>query len=906
MPDIEVLGRYGGDFEAVATVGDFAYLCRNDTLVVLDVSDPAAVTPLGSVQLPDNGYDLVVSGSLAYVAAWDAGLAIVDVSDPNAPLLVGGYDTTGAARGVALDAGGRAYVAHYNGMEILNVSNPASPLRLGGTTGVTEAVEVVGSLAYLARGNSGLGIYDVSNPALPRGKGGLSSIGGYAEDLDVEGTLAYVAADYQGLIVIDVSDPAACVQLARHEKSAENVLARGSTVYFTNVYDGVEVLDTSVPSSPVWLAKFEPRTVMTPHGIFLSGDRLYVADAARQTLDIADVSNPASPLRLGGYEEVRQPGYATRIGPSHVYVYDQAVARWRILDVSKPDAPQQVGTSDIGGGGMITVVGSLGYMAAGDAGLKILDLSDPLAPKVIGSVAPGYVGSPIRVVGTRAYALSDFGFRIFDVSNPAAPAALGYGSSFRTNGGLAVAGTRLYLTNANLGLFVFDVSNPAAPVQIGQYDTQGFAQSVVVDGSIAYVADGHRGLLVLNVSDPANIVPIGSNSFSLDYDLTLDGPYLYGMKLDALMVYDLGNPTAPVRIGGHLIDGDRFSLAGDMAVASDSIYGLTLLRVARPDAMPPQVIRSCALPHSDRLRVRFWFDEDVSDSIAAADLTLMRVDDGAGATFTPQWFAPHVASGSATATFAASLPPGIYEARLNAAGVTDAWGNALAAPQMLRIVHVPAGQTFALPGDTVVHDISVVGRLDLGTSELIVDYDGAGGASPYSNVAALIAAGHNGGGWDGQGIVTSAPDAGGGLTALGVAEAAALLDFTAGDSSLWNGHTVDATAVLVRYTFAGDATLDGFISGDDYSAIDFASATPGASGWANGDFNYDGIISGDDYSIIDFNVVAQYGAGDAAGENSVAHRTGAALGLLRPMKADPWVGFDVPDGVKGDEEGFLA
>ena len=32
---------------------------------------------------------------------------------------------------------------------------------------------------------------------------------------------------------------------------------------------------------------------------------------------------------------------------------------------------------------------------------------------------------------------------------------------------------------------------------------------------------------------------------------------------------------------------------------------------------------------------------------------------------------------------------------------------------------------------------------------------------------------------------------------------------------------------------------------------------PSASGWANGDFNYDGFISADDYTAIDFNLVAQ-------------------------------------------------
>ena len=120
-------------------------------------------------------------------------------------------------------------------------------------------------------------------------------------------------------------------------------------------------------------------------------------------------------------------------------------------------------------------------------------------------------------------------------------------------------------------------------------------------------------------------------------------------------------------------------------------------------------------------------------------------------------------------------------------------------------------------------------------------------------VTALIASGRNGGAWDGSGIATGMPDALTGLTSLGVATAQQA-GYAGGT---FKEFTVTAGDVLVMYTYAGDATLDGFISGDDYSAIDFASGVAGASGWHNGDFNYDGLISGDDYSIIDFNLVAQ-------------------------------------------------
>ncbi len=51
------------------------------------------------------------------------------------------------------------------------------------------------------------------------------------------------------------------------------------------------------------------------------------------------------------------------------------------------------------------------------------------------------------------------------------------------------------------------------------------------------------------------------------------------------------------------------------------------------------------------------------------------------------------------------------------------------------------------------------------------------------------------------------------------------------------------TGVLVKYTYYGDATLDGKVDGTDYGRIDSGLLT-GATGWSNGDFNYDVTIDG--------------------------------------------------------------
>ena len=105
--------------------------------------------------------------------------------------------------------------------------------------------------------------------------------------------------------------------------------------------------------------------------------------------------------------------------------------------------------------------------------------------------------------------------------------------------------------------------------------------------------------------------------------------------------------------------------------------------------------------------------------------------------------------------------------------------------------------------------------------------------------------------WDGPGIVTSAADALAGTTTLALAEASDVLFLAPGQTALWNGETVDATSVIVKYTYAGDVNFDGVIDAGDYGIIDNYYQFAGTTGYANGDFNLDGIIDAGDYGLID-------------------------------------------------------
>jgi hypothetical protein len=149
-------------------------------------------------------------------------------------------------------------------------------------------------------------------------------------------------------------------------------------------------------------------------------------------------------------------------------------------------------------------------------------------------------------------------------------------------------------------------------------------------------------------------------------------------------------------------------------------------------------------------------------------------------------------------------------------------------------------------------------RLDVGNSDVIIDYDsdsytpmGWWNPSAYNGLTGQVATGSNSGAWDGNGIITSQSAALNGLTTVGISEARDALGLTGAQTALFSGQTVDATTVLVKYTYTGDANLDGQIDAADYGIVDNYFQFPGSSGYFNGDFNFDGVIDAADYGYID-------------------------------------------------------
>src|SRR5204863_3345305 len=113
--------------------------------------------------------------------------------------------------------------------------------------------------------------------------------------------------------------------------------------------------------------------------------------------------------------------------------------------------------------------------------------------------------------------------------------------------------------------------------------------------------------------------------------------------------------------------------------------------------------------------------------------------------------------------------------------------------------------------------------------------------------------------WKGNGIASSTAAADPALHAIGViANDARPLGLPGALRTTFAGETVGIDDVLVKYTYFGDADLDGAVTSNDYFQID-NGFLGNKTGWINGDFDYNGVINTNDYFLIDSAFLAQGG-----------------------------------------------
>jgi hypothetical protein len=303
-------------------------------------------------------------------------------------------------------------------------------------------------------------------------------------------------------------------------------------------------------------------TQTAPNSVYIQGAYAYVVNQTSATLQIFDISNPASPVSVDGTGVATGTlPYSVYVQGRYAYVVNFTSASLQVFDVSNPASPTVVGTVTTSTGPeSVYVQGRYAYVANYTAGtMEIFDVSNPASPVSVGSVATGTHPTSVFVFGRYAY-VTNFGsntLQVFDINNPAAPVSVGTATTGTTPQSVYVSGTNAYVTNyGSSTLQIFNVSNPANPVSVGTVTTGTEPYSVYVQGRYAYVTNYNAtGLQVVNIanpSDPILITPTITTGTSPS-SVYVSGRYAYVTNFGSasLQVFDLGGEYATqIQAGG--------------------------------------------------------------------------------------------------------------------------------------------------------------------------------------------------------------------------------------------------------------------------------------------------------------------------------------------------------------------
>lgn len=468
------------------------------------------------------------------------------------------------------------------------------------------SVFVEDNYAYIASGPK-LSILDVSHPSRPVEVGHTILFGRRSSrisDIEVAGSLAYLI-DAEGLRIVDVSDVTTPVQISFTPLPGwgEAISVAGPYAYVTRSHSNgrsgsgcgnggiLHIIDISNPLAPRLV-----NTITTASGgcsatykafdLFVSNNYVYVADSDPYGLRVMDLSNPGQPVELGnsgGWTEamIIQDGYA--------YVSNGYWGGFRIVDISDPTTLNQVASYEtLNSTGPLAMVGQIIYLAEeaegprevpeAKDGLRLLDVSNPISPTAIGFYpTPGPIQT-LTIANGYAYLATAGQLHILDVSDPAKPVEVGVYDQAYTFNHFTSAGGPLYLAdNAENELQVIDASQPLTPTIIATATINAKSLvKIISQPPYVYVVE-KNGLRLLSMADATTPTELSfySTGNHLLSDAVIVNNYAYILvQADfglLLHVIDLSTPSQPKKVGDSydLLSG---SSAGTLIQTANRLY----------------------------------------------------------------------------------------------------------------------------------------------------------------------------------------------------------------------------------------------------------------------------------------------------------------------------------------------
>jgi len=413
----------------------------------------------------------------------------------------------------------------------------------------------------------------------------IAPTNGSAKGVALRDGLLFIADGDEGLCVVDISDPVApvmrgCATLAAG--SATDIAFLGTDLVVAWGTAGVAIVDVGDPDRPIIIGR-----VSTPGSVVdvvVVGTTAYVADNIAGLL-VMDVSDRAAPV-IAGIENT--PGKALGVAAtgSIVYVADEQLGL-RVVNVADPKNPWLVSSLAVSGASGVDVAGGFAFVAGGAAGMHVVNVSMVGAETLVNTVStPGFAEDVAIANGIAYVADRAAGVELFDVTDPASPALVNWVRTDGSTGDVFVAGDTLAVADDDVGARVIRVPRVQQPPFVARTTLPGVDYlGVAADSASVVVADAAAGLAVMELNS-AGLRVVGSLSLASPSEVIISGSNAYvASPSAAVSIVDLSDPAAPSQTGivPQSINVLGMSIADSVLYMAKGIGGVLRYKLAGTD-----------------------------------------------------------------------------------------------------------------------------------------------------------------------------------------------------------------------------------------------------------------------------------------------------------------------------------
>ncbi|HPR57925.1 MAG TPA: hypothetical protein PK915_06095 [Bacteroidales bacterium] len=290
------------------------------------------------------------------------------------------------------------------------------------------------------------GVISCGKPHDPESLVSPDSAGGYvvisrfatpasAQDVIVDDSMAFIAQGEGGLVIVDVTDPGLPDQVSVTSQDVRGystrIAKRDSVVYIAAGTYGVTVINVSDVESP--FVTVSNLGMKPARNLYLFGDYLFTA-VSELGVKIATIVYPTFPDVLG---EITTAGYAYGVttSPDSNLVFiangEMGISVFDISDFAGGYGPYPLVTwTDMPGYAESVVLneeGNIAFLACGNSGVQVVDVSDTTNLQIIGGFYYSGYAKALIYKNDRIYlAARRGGLQIINVADPYNPSLIGW------------------------------------------------------------------------------------------------------------------------------------------------------------------------------------------------------------------------------------------------------------------------------------------------------------------------------------------------------------------------------------------------------------------------------------------------------------------------------------------------